>query len=189
MDKETGPQILAAFASIVRRVRALENTAASAGDVPASVISVRGQLSEDSEPRLTAVAANLGVDTSVISRTVALAEQRGLVSRRPDPRDGRACLLSLTDRGAQCLAERRNQRLRLLSSVIDDWEPGSAEALLAGLTRLRDGLAATGSTSTAARLPPPPVHRRTYPRSPSNGTGLPRGSPSPEGPPHEHHPP
>src|SRR3954451_9115912 len=40
MDKETGPQILVAFASIVRRVRALENTAASAGDGPAAVVSV-----------------------------------------------------------------------------------------------------------------------------------------------------
>jgi len=149
MDKETGPQILVAFASIVRRVRALENTAASAGDVPASVISVLGQLSEDSEPRLTAVAANLGVDTSVISRAVALVEHRGLVSRRPDPRDGRACLLSLTEQGAQCLADRRNQRLRLLAGVIDEWEPGAAESLLAGLTRLRDGLAAPGRTAAA----------------------------------------
>jgi DNA-binding MarR family transcriptional regulator len=86
----------------------------------------------------------------VISRTVALAEQRGLVSRRPDPRDGRACLLSLTEQGAQCLADRRNQRLRLLAGVIDEWEPGAAESLLAGLTRLRDGLSAPSRTAAAA---------------------------------------
>jgi DNA-binding MarR family transcriptional regulator len=150
VDKEIGPQILAAFSNVVRRTRALETTARTAGDVPSSVIPVLSLLTDHGELRLGALAGDLGVDTSVVSRTVAVAEQRGLVSRRPDPRDGRACLLSLTDRGAQCLAERRNQRLRLLSSVIDDWEPGSAEALLAGLTRLRDGLAGTGSTSTAA---------------------------------------
>jgi hypothetical protein len=56
----------------------------------------------------------------------------------------------LTDRGRQCLADRRNKRLRLLSAVIDEWEPGSAEALLAGLTRLRDGLAPTVDTPAAA---------------------------------------
>jgi DNA-binding MarR family transcriptional regulator len=150
VDTEIGPQLLAAFSSIVRRVRTLETTAATTGDVPSSVIAVLGLLSDHGELRLGAVASSLGLDTSVISRTVADAAQRGLVSRRPDPRDGRACLLSLTGPGAQCLADRRNQRLRLLAAVIDDWEPGSAEALLAGLTRLRDGLTAAGRGTAAA---------------------------------------
>jgi DNA-binding MarR family transcriptional regulator len=150
VEKEIGPQILAAFSSIVRRTRALETTAATAGDVPSSVIAVLGLLSDTGELRLGALAASVGVDTSVISRTVAVAQHRGLVARRPDPRDGRACLLSLTERGRQCLADRRNKRLRLLSAVIDEWEPGSAEALLAGLTRLRDGLAPTVDTPAAA---------------------------------------
>jgi DNA-binding MarR family transcriptional regulator len=150
VEKEIGPQILAAFSSIVRRTRALESSAETSGDVPSSAIAVLGLLRDHGELRLGALAAGIGVDTSVVSRTVAVAEHRGLVSRRPDPRDGRACLLSLTDRGRQCLADRRNQRLRLLSAVIDEWEPGSAEALLAGLTRLRDGLTATGHASAAA---------------------------------------
>jgi DNA-binding MarR family transcriptional regulator len=150
VDREIGPQILAAFSSVVRRTRALETTAETTGDVPSSVIAVLGLLRDNGEQRLGAVAARLGVDTSVISRTVAVAEHRRLVSRRPDPRDGRACLLSLTERGGQCLTDRRNKRLRLLSAVIDEWEPGTAEALLAGLTRLRDGLDATGYASAAA---------------------------------------
>jgi DNA-binding MarR family transcriptional regulator len=152
VDQEIGPQILAAFSSIIRRTRALETTAETTGDVPSSVIAVLALLSDNGELRLGGVAASLGVDTSVVSRTVAVAVHRGLVSRRPDPRDGRACLLSLTGRGAQCLADRRNQRLRLLSSVIDEWEPGSAAALLAGLTRLRDGLPAARGVP-AAGLP------------------------------------
>jgi DNA-binding MarR family transcriptional regulator len=150
VDTEIGPQLLAVFSSIVRRVRTLETTAATTGDVPSSVIAVLGLLSDHGELRMGAVASSLGLDTSVISRTVAVAQQRGLVARRPDPRDGRACLLSLTERGSQALADRRNQRLRLLAAVTDDWEPGAAEQLLAGLTRLRDGLAATGRTAAAA---------------------------------------
>jgi DNA-binding MarR family transcriptional regulator len=150
VDKEIGPHLLAAFSSIVRKIRTLETTAEAAGDVPSSVIAVLGMLSDHGELRLGAVAESLGVDTSVISRTVAAAEHRGLVARRPDPRDGRAWLLSLTERGHQVLADRRNQRLRLLAAVTDDWEPGAAEHLLAGLTRLRDGLAATSGTAAAA---------------------------------------
>jgi hypothetical protein len=94
VDKEIGPQILAAFSSVVRKIRALETPGEATGDVPSSVIAVLGLLSDNGELRLGAVAASLGVDTSVISRTVAVAVHRGLVSRRPDPRDGRACLFS-----------------------------------------------------------------------------------------------
>ena len=114
MDKDIGPQILAAFSNVVRRTRTLATPDGTMGDVPASVIAVLGLLSDHGELRLGALAGDLGVDTSVVSRTVALAVQRGLVARRPDPRDGRASLLSLTERGVECLAERRNQRLRLL---------------------------------------------------------------------------
>jgi DNA-binding MarR family transcriptional regulator len=160
VDKEIGAQILAAFSSIIRRGRVLETSAEAAGDVPAPVMAVLALLAEKGELRLGAVAASLGVDTSVISRTVAVAADLRLVSRRPDPRDGRACLLSLTRKGRRCLTERRNRRVRLLSAVMDEWEPGSAEALLAGLTRLRDGLAAArsvpavGSPRTLAHTAP-----------------------------------
>jgi DNA-binding MarR family transcriptional regulator len=150
VNNEIGPQLVAAFSSIIRRVRALETSAGSTGDVPSSVIAVLGHLADDGELRLGALATSLRVDTSVISRTVAGAEHLGLVSRRPDPRDGRACLLSVTERGRQILTDRRNQRLRLLSSVTQGWEPGAAEALLAGLTRLRDDLAAPRDVPAAA---------------------------------------
>jgi DNA-binding MarR family transcriptional regulator len=150
LSNEIGPQLLAAFSGVVRRARAVETSAESTGDVPSSVIAALGPLADNGELRLGALATSLRVDTSVISRTVAVAEHLDLVSRRPDPRDGRACLLSLTERGKQALTDRRNQRLRLLSSVMDGWEPGAAEALLAGLTRLRDGLAAAGNLAAAA---------------------------------------
>jgi DNA-binding MarR family transcriptional regulator len=150
LSNEIGPQILAAFSSLIRRARAVETSAESTGDVPSSVMAVLSLLADDGELRMGALATRLRVDTSVISRTVAAAQHLGLVSRRSDPRDGRACLLSLTERGKQTLVDRRNQRLRLLSSVVDGWEPGAAEALLAGLTRLRDGLAAAGDIRAAA---------------------------------------
>ena len=150
MNDKIGPQLLAAFSSIIRRARAVETSAESTGDVPSSVIAVLGPLADNGELRLGALATSLYVDTSVISRNVAVAQHLDLVSRRPDPRDGRACLLSLTERGRQALTNRRNQRLRLLSSVMDGWEPGAAEALLAGLTRLRDGLAPAKDLPAAA---------------------------------------
>jgi DNA-binding MarR family transcriptional regulator len=150
VDNEIGAQVVTALAGIVRTSRGWETSAEQADDVPTSVIAVLGLLADNGELRLGSLAAGLFLDTSVISRTVAAAVDRGLVARRPDPRDGRACLLSVTAQGRQCLADRRNRRLRLFSGALDDWEPGAAEALLTGLTRLRDGLAHARNEPPAA---------------------------------------
>ena len=55
--------------------------------------------------------------------TLAALETRGLVERRPDPRDGRRVVLSATEAGRDVLLDRRNARTRQL-----------AQALTAGFT-------------------------------------------------------
>jgi DNA-binding MarR family transcriptional regulator len=142
MDSGTDARIVAALTSLVRRSRAADMRGATPDDAPAPVVAALGALAEHGELRMGALAGELGLDTSVVSRTVATAESLGLVTRRPDPRDGRACLLSLTPAGETCLRERHGQRLRLVAAITDGWEPGAAEDLLTGLTRLRDGLLA-----------------------------------------------
>src|SRR3954454_19503565 len=140
MGSGTDARIVAAVKRLVHRSRAAGMRGATPDDAPAPVIAALGALAEHGELRMSALAGELGLDTSVVSRTVAAAESLGLVTRRPDPRDGRACLLSLTPSGQTCLRERHGRRLRLVATITDGWEPGAAEALLTGLTRLRDGL-------------------------------------------------
>jgi DNA-binding MarR family transcriptional regulator len=149
VDQETGAQMLAALSGVHRLGRVAEGSLLAGDEIPASVISVLGLLAHDGELRLGRVAASLGVDASVASRAVAHADELGLVSRRPDPGDGRAFLLSLTPEGARSLADRRNRRLRLLTSVMDGWDQDSAQTLLAGLTRLQSDLAAHSSSRAA----------------------------------------
>jgi MarR family 2-MHQ and catechol resistance regulon transcriptional repressor len=79
------------------------------------VLAERGALS------LNALAAELFVDKSTACRTVGLLEDRGLVARQADDRDGRAIRVQLTDTG-QALEQRLRQ-----DAV---WE---ADALLAAL--------------------------------------------------------
>ena len=55
--------------------------------------------------------------------TLAALEAHGLVERRPDPRDGRRVVLSVTEGGRAVLLDRRNERTRQL-----------AQALAAGFT-------------------------------------------------------
>ena len=49
------------------------------------------------------VAAATGLDLSTVSRQLKALESRGWIAREPDPSDGRAHLLSLSDEGRRVL--------------------------------------------------------------------------------------
>jgi DNA-binding MarR family transcriptional regulator len=50
--------------------------------------------------------------------TLATLEARALVERRPDPRDGRRVVLSVTEAGRDLLLDNRNARTRRLSQAL-----------------------------------------------------------------------
>ncbi len=64
----------------------------------------------------------------------------GSFARVPDPADGRAALLSLTERGAAVLEAVSEARRRVLAEAIDDWTDEERNALASGLLRLGSGL-------------------------------------------------
>ena len=73
--------------------------------------------------------------------TTAVLEARGLISRQPDPNDGRRVILSLTDTGRQVVAEQRAARTRLLAEAIDDEFDAVELQLLADAVPLLERLA------------------------------------------------
>ncbi|MDF3311209.1 MarR family transcriptional regulator [Rhodococcus sp. T2V] len=60
------------------------------------------------------------VAPQTVARTVALLEERGLVSRIPDPNDGRAQIISITDIGRGKLVADRVKRSEWLADVLDE---------------------------------------------------------------------
>jgi DNA-binding MarR family transcriptional regulator len=50
--------------------------------------------------------------------TLATLEARALVERRPDPRDGRRVVLSVTEAGRDLLLDKRNARTSLLAQAL-----------------------------------------------------------------------
>lgn len=156
MDADAGAALLDELQVIVRSGRAVAPAVDGDSRVSAAVVSVLGLLDAADGLRLGALARALGVDASVASRHVATATALGLVERRPDPADGRACQLSVTDAGRAVLTQRRAARLRWLSGVLADWEDAEVDDLLAALRRLRrDVVDAPGSAGAPTRLPVP----------------------------------
>jgi DNA-binding MarR family transcriptional regulator len=68
--------------------------------------------------RLTDLAASADMSLSAMAELVDSLEQLGYVERRPDPRDGRAKLVCLTDSGWRAMHEGR----RLIAQIEADWD-------------------------------------------------------------------
>jgi DNA-binding MarR family transcriptional regulator len=145
-DVSISPQILdrltSGLARVVRSGRYLSVRAAHSlyGDLPSFGWALLVPLEQDGEQRCSALAARAGVDVSVVSRQLAALERSGYVRRRPDPQDGRASLVQLTDDGARALAVTRALRARWAGAALADWDEDDARLLSELLERLATGL-------------------------------------------------
>ena len=73
--------------------------------------------------RISDLATAVQLDTSTVSRHVAQLERSGLIARTPDPADGRAQLVGLTDDGQGLLDRAFQRRRELLATTLSGWAP------------------------------------------------------------------
>ncbi|WP_016907450.1 MarR family transcriptional regulator [Streptomyces xiaopingdaonensis] len=94
------------------------------------------RLEASGSQRATALAWYFGVGKGTISRQLAALERLGLVRRRPDPLDGRAALLELTEEGGARVARVRRVRRSEYARRLGSWERGEIAELARLLHRL-----------------------------------------------------
>jgi len=97
-------------------------------------------VSEQAPLRLSDLAGTVELDLSTISRQIRDLVASGLVTRTPDPADGRAALLSLTDQGVAVLEAVSEFRRRVLAEAVAGWTDEDRNLLASGLHRLGAGL-------------------------------------------------
>jgi DNA-binding MarR family transcriptional regulator len=93
-------------------------------------------LVHDGPQRASWLADVLHSEISTISRQTQLLVQRGLLERRADPVDGRACLLAPTAEGVRLFEQARERRNSWLAEVVADWSEQDRTTLSTLLTRL-----------------------------------------------------
>lgn len=106
------------------------------GDMAVAHVLVR--LAENGPLRVSALAEAVGIDASTVSRKVTELVTAGLVERRPDPDDGRAHLLAVTEAGARCCELGRHKRIELVTTVLSGWPLDSRQRLAELLGRFAD---------------------------------------------------
>ncbi|GAB3247017.1 MarR family winged helix-turn-helix transcriptional regulator [Kineosporia babensis] len=117
-----------------------------------STLLLLSQVQGLGEVRGSALAELLGVDTSVVSRQLAVLEAAGLTARRPDPHDGRAWLVHITPDGAQRLQDLRSERALLVAQALDDWGDAEVRQLCAQLVRLDEAFQHAINASSTGKV-------------------------------------
>ncbi|HRC41648.1 MarR family winged helix-turn-helix transcriptional regulator [Nostocoides sp.] len=88
--------------------------------------------------RISSLAERAHVEISTVSRAIAGLERAGIIERVPDPDDGRAHLVSLTDAGREALEAIQAQRTAWFTQLLADWSEQDVAQLLHLLTRFGD---------------------------------------------------
>ncbi|WP_433002389.1 MarR family transcriptional regulator [Kribbella sp. CA-294648] len=101
-----------------------------------TTLSVLHTLATTGPRRLTELTASEQVTQPAITQIVTKLERDGLVERRPDPSDGRAVLVHITEAGAAVVEGRRAERIARLTELSARLTPAERSAIQAALPAL-----------------------------------------------------
>ena len=127
---------------LIRRVRRVihERARSVHPDLQPASYLLLAHLAESGPMRSSAVAEVFGIDKGAISRQVQHLVDLDLIERAPDPADGRATLLRVTDDARGRLGEMTRHRRQHLDERLGDWSEEDLTRLVSSLARYNDSL-------------------------------------------------
>ncbi|MFI6012049.1 MarR family winged helix-turn-helix transcriptional regulator [Streptomyces sp. NPDC051243] len=127
---------------LFRRARAKQGEMAREvhPDLESAAYGLLVRLGESGRQRATELAAYIGVGKATMSRQLRALEDLGLVAREPDPADGRAWLVHLTEEGRGRVAKVREARRARYVEQLSHWDRGEVAELARLLNQLNRGM-------------------------------------------------
>jgi DNA-binding MarR family transcriptional regulator len=118
----TASELRVVLGQLIRRLRAEHRFPLLHG-------SVLGRLDREGPGSVSDLATAERVRPQSMAQTISELESEGLVSRSPDPDDGRRALVELTPAGRETLEADRRHRVGWLVSAIEQLPKGDQEVL------------------------------------------------------------
>ncbi|MBP1964527.1 MarR family winged helix-turn-helix transcriptional regulator [Paenibacillus aceris] len=109
------------LAILMRRLMAAA-TNKKVGSLDRSAYLLLHQISSHGSAGVKALAEEFHLDISTVSRQTAALEQKGYVYRIPDPQDGRAYSLQITEIGAKELVSNKQARFERVAELLQEWK-------------------------------------------------------------------
>ena len=137
MGNEDPAQLADLLHRLTKRLRwAQAERLAPLGLTPAQERALRVIARGEEPPRMTEIADRLGIVPRSLTTVIDALEEAGLVRREIDPRNRRAILLRLTDRGVDVRDELREARRRAAEELFAPLSADQRETLVDLLTLL-----------------------------------------------------
>jgi DNA-binding MarR family transcriptional regulator len=108
-------------------------------DLDRGAVLVLARLDDEGAIRPSDLARLIGVEPSTITRQVQDLARRALVTKQPDPSDGRSCVVQLTEAGHETLLRYRAARRQVLEQALASWDPDDLASFADGLDRFVTG--------------------------------------------------
>lgn len=121
MDEHTLETIGLELAILHRRIASYTTYRKKIGTLDHSAYLLLEQITTHGSAGVKALADEFHLDISTISRQAAALEKKGYVYRIPDPLDGRAYSLQITELGTRELNEYKHTRLAKLAELLKSW--------------------------------------------------------------------
>lgn len=141
------------FFSVAQALKRLVNARVQHTGLSMARLRVLFHLIEGEGVRIGELSHCVDVVPRTMTQTVAVMERDGLVERRPDPTDGRATIVSITDEGRRSFAEGMRSQARAVSDVFDGLDADQRVALVEVLDRLGDAVATASGSPAVGALP------------------------------------
>lgn len=108
--------------------------------VDVAALMLMHRLACDGPKRPSDLAIDSALDLSTVSRHAKALDDAGLITRDPDPDDGRSFRLNLTERGTDLMVEALRRRERSVEMALASWSRHDVRELHRLLGRLADDL-------------------------------------------------
>lgn len=112
-----------------RRFNALQIAQEIDPEIEPASYSVLATLQHKGPQRMTAIARHLGIGKPTLSRQLSTLAERGFVTKKADPADGRALVVSLSDEGRARLEAAQKDRAERYLQMLAPWSVDEIEDL------------------------------------------------------------
>ena len=126
MDEHSLEMVELELAILIRRTTSISNNK-KLGNLDRSAYLILRRIKAKGAVGVKVLADEFKLDISTVSRQAAALEQKDYLYRIPDPLDGRAYSLQLTEQGEKELFDYKQARLERVAELLEDWSDEERE--------------------------------------------------------------
>lgn len=140
-----------------RRHNAIQMAQAIDPEIEPAAYSVLFTLKREGAQRMTNISKHLGIGKPTLSRQLTTLAERGFITKKADPADGRALVISLTEEGQARLDAAQKERSERYLHMLEPWSEEEIMTLSGLLTKMNKTYAEYEAAYGTGNAPPPEV--------------------------------